>query len=86
MFKLLLFAATAIAGASSPVAQVPDNRTEAANPAPRALQNAPPDKIAPSPLNSPNGVAPDTKAETAAPALKMDTGAENKRPAGRGPQ
>jgi hypothetical protein len=61
---------------AAPLGQVPDNRTEAANTAPRALQNAPPDKIAPSPLNSPNVVAPDTKAETAAPVLKMDTGAQ----------
>jgi len=67
--------------ASSLEDQVPGNKSEAATPAPPAQQNAPPDKVAPGPLNSPNAVPPDAKTEANAPALKMDSGAEKKLPA-----
>ncbi len=83
MMKTLLIAAALVAGTGFAVAQdqVPSNKSEAATPAPPAQQNVPPDKVAPGPLNSPNAVPPDAKAEGNAPALKMDTGAEKKLPA-----
>ncbi len=86
MTKTLLIAAALIAGIGFAVAQdqVPGNKSEAATPAPPAQQNAPPDKVAPGPLNSPNAVTPDAKAEANAPALKMDSGAEKKLPASEG--
>ena len=73
MTKTLLIVAALIAGIGFAVAQdqVPGNKSEAATPAPPAQQNAPPDKVAPGPLNSPNAVTPDAKAEANAPALKM---------------
>jgi hypothetical protein len=82
MTKTVLIAAALIAGIGFAVAQdqVPSNKSEAATPAPPAQQNAPPDKVAPGPLNSPNAVPPDAKAEAKAPALKMDSGAEKKLP------
>jgi hypothetical protein len=75
-----LTAAALIAGIGIAVAQdhVPANKTEAATPAPPAQQNAPPDKVAPSPSNSPNDAKPDAKAESSAPALTMETGAHKK--------
>jgi hypothetical protein len=82
MTKTVLIAAALIAGIGFAVAQdqVPGNKSEAATPAPPAQQNAPPDKVAPGPLNSPNDVPPDAKAEAKTPALKMDSGAEKKLP------
>ena len=82
MTKMVLITAALIAGIGFAVAQdqVPGNKSEAATPAPPAQQNAPPDKVTPGPLNSPNAVPPDAKAE-ASPALKMDSGAEKKLPA-----
>ena len=83
MTKMVLITAALIAGIGFAVAQgqVPGNKSEAATPAPPAQQNAPPDKVTPGPLNSPNAVPPDAKAEASAPALKMDSGAEKKLPA-----
>jgi hypothetical protein len=63
----------AVAQDQVPGSQGPDNRSEAASPAPPAQQNAPPDRVEPSPLQSPNGVSPDKKAEGKAPDLKMDS-------------
>ena len=86
MTKMVLITAALIAGIGFAVAQdqVPGNKSEAATPAPPAQQNAPPDKVTPGPLNSPNAVPPDAKAEANAPALKMDSGAEKKLPASEG--
>jgi hypothetical protein len=86
MTKTLLIVAALIAGIGFAVAQdqVPGNKSEAATPAPPAQQNAPPDKVAPGPLNSPNAVLPDAKAEANAPALKMDSATEKKLPASEG--
>jgi hypothetical protein len=83
MTKTVLIATALIAGIGFAVAQdqVPSNKSEAATPAPPAQQNAPPEKVSPGPLNSPNAVPPDAKAEGNAPALKMDSGAEKKLPA-----
>src|SRR5476649_2281607 len=81
MTKTLLIVAALIAGIGFAVAQDQGNKSEAATPAPPAQQNAPPDKVAPGPLNSPNAVPPDAKAEASAPALKMDSGAKKKLPA-----
>jgi hypothetical protein len=82
MIKTLLTAAALITGIGIAVAQdqVPANKNEAATPAPPAQQNAPPDKVAPGPLNSPNAVPPDAKAEANAPALKMESGTTKKMP------
>ena len=82
MPKAVLSAAALLAGMGLAVAQdrVPGNKSEAATPAPPAQQSAPPDKVGPGPLNSPDAVPPDTKAENNEPALKMDTGKENKKP------
>ena len=82
MIKKLLTAAALIAGIGFAVAQdqVPANKNEAATPAPPEQQNAPPDKVAPGPLNSPNAAPPDAKAEANAPALKLDSGADKKMP------
>jgi hypothetical protein len=84
--KTLLIATALIAGIGIVVAQdqVPGNKSEAAAPAPPAQQNAPPDKVTPGPLNSPNAVPPDAKAEANAPALKMGSGAKKKLPASEG--
>src|SRR5882757_4325020 len=87
MMKTLLIAAALVADIGFAVAQnnpAPDNKSEAATPAPPAQQNAPPDKLAPGPVNSPNAVAPDAKVESQAPALKMDSDAGKKLPAPRG--
>ena len=83
MTKTLLIATTLIAGIGYALAQdqLPGSKSEAASPAPPALQNAPPDKIGRGPLNSPNAVPPDAKAEGNAPPLKMDSAAEKKLPA-----
>ena len=82
MKRTLLTAAALIAGIGIAVAQdqVPSNKTEAATPAPPVLQNAPPEKVAPAQLNSPNPALPDAKAEANAPALKMETGATKRMP------
>ena len=84
--KTLLIAVALVAGAGFAVAQsqAPDNKSEAATPAPPSQQNAPPDKVAPGPVNSPNAVPPDAKVESNAPALKMDSGTGKKSPAPRG--
>ena len=84
--KTLLIATALIAGIGIVAAQdqVPGNKSEAAAPAPPAQQNAPPDKITPGPLNSPNAVPPDAKAEANAPAPKMGSGAKKKLPASKG--
>jgi hypothetical protein len=58
----------------------PGNKSEAATPAPPAQQNAPPDKIAPGRLPSPNAVPPEDKAEGNSPALKLDSGEDKKSP------
>jgi hypothetical protein len=81
--KTLLIATALVAGVGFAVAQnqTPDNKSEAATPAPPSQQNAPPDKVAPGPVNSPNAVPPDAKVESNAPALKMDSDAEKKAPA-----
>ena len=87
MTKTLLIVAALIAGIGFAVAQdqVPGNKSEAATPAPPAQQqNAPPDKVTPGPLNSPNAVLPDAKAEANAPVLKMDSATEKKLPASEG--
>jgi hypothetical protein len=83
MHKAVLIAVGLLAGMGLAVAQdqVPGNKSEAATPAPPAQQNAPPDKVGPGPLSSPDAVPPDTKAETKEPALKMDAGTENKKAA-----
>ena len=83
MTKMVLITAALIAGIGFAVAQdqVPGNKSEAAAPAPPAQQNAPPDKMGPGRLNSPNAVPPDAKAEGNAPALKMDSAAKKKLPA-----
>jgi hypothetical protein len=81
MTKFLVIAALLISGLGLAVAQdqvPPSNKSEAATPAPPAQQNAPPDKVAPGRLPSPNAVPPDDKAEGNSPALKMDSGADKK--------
>ena len=85
MMKSSLALAALIAGYASVQAQslVPKNK-EGATPAPPALKSAPPEKIAPGPLNSPNAVSPDSKAETSAPPLKMDPSVEKKSPSTTG--
>jgi|ERR1700676_1973812 hypothetical protein len=84
MTRTLLIAVVLIAGIGLAVAQqqVPGNKSEAASPAPPTQQNAPPDKLAPGSLNSPNALTPDDKAEGKAPALKMDSAAGTKLPSG----
>jgi hypothetical protein len=81
LITLMLIAGVEFVGAQD---QVPGSKSEAATPAPPALQNAPPDKVAPGVLNSSNAARPDAKAEATAPALKMDTGAEKKSPTSEG--
>ena len=81
--KTILIATSliALAGTGFAVAQQgPDNKSEGAAPAPPALQNAPPGKIAPQPSASPN-TPPDAKAESNQPSLKLDSGADKKLPA-----
>jgi hypothetical protein len=83
MTKIMVIAAVLMGGLGLAVAQdqvAPGNKSEAATPAPPAQQNAPPDKVAPGRLSSPNAVPPDDKAEGNSPALKMDSGAEKKSP------
>ena len=86
MKKTVLIVTTLIAGVGVAVAQdqVPGNKSEAATPAPPAQQSAPPDRLAPGPLTSPNAVPPDDKAEGKAPSLKMESGPEKKSPAPQG--
>jgi hypothetical protein len=82
MTKILLIATAMLIGGT--VAQdPPGNKSEAPTPAPPAQQNAPPDKLAPGRLPSPNAVAPDDKAEGNSPALKMDSAGEKKSPAAK---
>ena len=80
MTKVLLIALLLIAGFEVVAAQdqAPDNKSEAATPAPPALQNAPPDKVGTG--VSSDTARPDTKAEATSPELKMDTGADKKLP------
>jgi hypothetical protein len=83
MTKFLVTAAVLIGGFGLAVAQdqvPPGNKSEAATPAPPAQQNAPPDKVVPGRLPSPNAMPPDDKAEGNSPALKMDSGADKKFP------
>ena len=67
MTKILLIAAAMlIGGIGFAVAQdqvPPGNKSEAPTPAPPAQQNAPPDKMAPGRLTSPNTLAPYNKVE-----------------------
>jgi hypothetical protein len=82
MTKIMVMAAVLIGGLGLVVAQdqvAPGNKSEAATPAPPTQQKAPPDKVAPGRLTSPNAVPPDDKAEGSSPALKMD-GTEKKSP------
>jgi hypothetical protein len=83
MQKAVLIAVALLAGMGLAVAQdqVPGSKSEAATPAPPAQQNAPPEKVGPGPLSSPDALPPDTKAETKEPTLKMDAGTENKKSA-----
>jgi hypothetical protein len=86
MTKFLVIAALLIGGLGLAAAQdqvPPGNKSEAATPAPPAQQNAPPDKVAPGRLPSPNAVPPDDKPESNSPALKMDSGADKKSPAAK---
>ena len=84
MTKTLAIVVALIASIGLVVAQdqVPDNKRETPTPAPPAQQNAPPEKVAPGPLNPPNAVSPDAKAESKAPALKMDSASDKKPAAG----
>jgi hypothetical protein len=82
----VIAAAMLIGGMGSAVAQdqvAPGNKNEAPTPAPPAQQNAPPDKVAPGRLTSPNAVPPDDKAEGNSPALKLESAGE-KLPAAKG--
>ena len=84
MTKILLIAAAMLIGGTVAQDRVPPgNKSEAPTPAPPAQQNAPPDKLAPGRLPSPNAVAPDDKAEGNLPALKMDSAGEKKSPAAK---
>ena len=82
MTKTLLVAVvlTASIGIATGQDRTPGNSSEAPAPAPPAQQNAPAEKVAPGALTSPNTVPPDVKAETAAPALKLDSGTDKKLP------
>jgi hypothetical protein len=83
MTKFLVIVGVLLGGLRLAVAQdqvPPGNKSEAATPAPPAQQNAPPDKVAPGRVPSPNAVPPDDKAEGNSPALKMDSGADKKSP------
>jgi hypothetical protein len=83
MTKILLVAAVLAGSIGFALAQnqvPPGNKTEAPTPAPPAQQNAPPDKVTPGRLTSPNAVPPDAKAEGNSRALNMDTEADKKSP------
>jgi hypothetical protein len=83
MTKIWVIAAVLMGGVGLAVAQdqvPPGNKSEAATPAPPAQQNAPPDKVAPGRVPSPNAVPPDDRAESNTPALKMDAGTDKKSP------
>ena len=83
MTKFLMISVILVGGLGLAVAQdqvPPGNKSEAATPAPPAQQSAPPDRVAPGRLSSPNGVPPDDKAEGNSPVLKMDSGADKKSP------
>jgi hypothetical protein len=88
MTKILLIAGAMLiggigfAGAQDQVP--PGNKSEAPTPAPPAQQNAPPDKMAPGRLSSPNAVLPADKAEGNSPALKMESAGEKRSPAAKG--
>jgi hypothetical protein len=73
MTKIMVIAAVLIGGLGLAVAQnqvPPGNKSEAATPAPPAQQNAPPDKVSPGRLTSPNAVPPyATRRTIRAPAL-----------------
>jgi hypothetical protein len=86
MMKIMVTAAVLIGSPGLAVAQdqvPPGNKSEGATPAPPAQQNAPPDKVAPGRLASPNAVTPDDKAEGNSPALKLDSGVEKQSPTAR---
>jgi hypothetical protein len=88
MKKFTLIAIVMLAGTTLATAQnaapsetsAPANKSEAATPAPAPIQNALPDKLAPGPLDSPNAVPADSKAEQNASSPKMDSAAEKKTP------
>jgi hypothetical protein len=82
MTRTLLLAVVLLAGVGFAVAQdkVPGNKSEAASPAPSLQQKAPPDKVAPGSLISPNALTPDDKAEGKTPPLKMDSATDTKLP------
>lgn len=86
MTKTLPIAVVFFASIGLAMAQdrAPGNKNEAPTPAPPAQQNAPPDKVAPGAINSPNAEPPDAKAEATTPTLKMDSGADKKLPASQG--
>jgi hypothetical protein len=87
MTKILLIAAAMLIGGIGFVfaqEQVPPgNKSEAPTPAPPMQQDAPPDRMAPGRLTSPNTSPPDDKAEGNSPALKMDSAGEKKSPAAK---
>lgn len=83
LIATLWLSATAFASAQSAAPSettAPANKSEAAAPPPAAIQNAPPDKLSPGPLDSPNAVPADAKAERNASAPKIDAPAEKKTP------
>lgn len=83
MTKILMIGAVLIGSIGFVVAQdlvPPGNKSEAPTPAPPAQQSAPPDKLVPGRLTSPNAVPPDDKAESNSPALKMDSDTDNRSP------
>src|SRR5437899_12536244 len=87
MTKILVIAAVLSGSMGFAVAQdqvPPGNKSEAATPAPPAQQNAPPDKVEPGRLTSPNALPPDDKAEGNSSALKMDSGGAKELPAATG--
>jgi hypothetical protein len=87
MTKILLIAAAMLIGgigfACAQEQLPPGNKSEAPTPAPPLQQNAPPDKMAPGRLSSPDTSPPDGKAEGNSPALKMDSAGEKKSPAAK---
>jgi hypothetical protein len=83
MTKILMIGAVLIGSIGFAVAQdlvPPGNKSEGPTPAPPAQQNAPPDKLVPGRLTSPNAVPPDDKAESNSPALKMDSDTNKRSP------
>jgi hypothetical protein len=83
MTKILMIGAVLIGSIGFAVAQdlvPPGNKSEAPTPAPSAQQNAPPDKLVPGRLTSPNAVPPDDKAESNSPTLKMNSDTDKRSP------